>query len=472
MSADGQGRETPGAAEKLRALPQVQKLLETPQAQALLQVHARKSVVGALRAAVDSARAELRAGAPPPNIETLAERAAAALAAGARPRLRHVINATGVILHTNLGRAPLPAVALEAMARASLGYSNLEFDLEVGTRGARAAGVEPLLCELTGAEAALAVNNAAAAVLLALSGLAAGGEVIVSRGEMVEIGGGFRIPEVVAQGGARLVEVGTTNKTRLDDYRRAIGEHTRVLLKVHQSNYRIVGFTAEASLAELSGLARERGLRLMHDLGSGALADLSRLGRAPEPRPQESLAAGADLVAFSGDKLMGGPQAGLLVGRATALEPLRRHPLMRALRLDKATLAALEATLRLYRDPARAAAEVPVLRMLAQTAEQVAARATRLGDLLEGRVPFEICASAAQVGGGSLPGEALASWSLVLGETGADAEPLAARLRAYAPPVIGRLSGGRLLLDLFTVADDEVEALGAAIRSAAEPSEE
>jgi L-seryl-tRNA(Ser) seleniumtransferase len=467
MSADGQGRELDkAAAERLRALPQVQKLLEAPQVQALLQVHARETVVSALRAVIDGARTDLRAGDQPPDIETLAERAAAVLASGARPHLRRVINATGVILHTNLGRAPLPAVALEAMARASLGYSNLEFDLEAGGRGGRAAGVEPLLCELTGAEAALAANNAAAAVLLALSGLAAGGEVIVSRGEMVEIGGGFRIPEVIAQGGARLVEVGTTNKTRLDDYRRAIGEHTRILLKVHQSNYRIVGFTAEASLTELSGLARERGLLLMHDLGSGALADVARLGRTPEPRPQDSLLAGADLVAFSGDKLMGGPQAGLLVGSAAALAPLRRHPLMRALRLDKATLAALEATLRLYRDPARAAAEIPVLRMLAQTAEHVAARAARLGDLLEGVVPFEIRASAAQAGGGSLPGESLQSWSLVLGGTDADAEPLAARLRGGATPVVGRLSGGRLLLDLFTVADEEVEPLAAAIRSA------
>ena len=466
MSADGQGRgPREAAAERLRALPQVQKLLETPQAQALLQVHARDAVVGAFRAAVNSARADLRAGRPAPEIEALAESAAAALASGAQPHLRRVINATGVILHTNLGRAPLPAAALEAMARAGLGYSNLEFDLAAGARGARTAGVEPLLCELTGAEAALAVNNAAAAVLLALSALAAGGEVIVSRGEMVEIGGGFRIPEVVAQGGAQLVEVGTTNKTRLDDYRRAIGERTRVLLKVHQSNYRIVGFTAEASLGELSGLARERGLLLMHDLGSGDLADLARLGRAPEPRPKESLAAGADLVAFSGDKLMGGPQAGLLVGRAAALEPLRRHPLMRALRLDKATLAALEATLRLYRDPARAAIEIPVLRMLAQTAEQVAARAARLGDLLEGVVHFEIRPSEAQVGGGSLPGEALASWSLALGETDAQAEALAARLRSGATPIVSRLSGGRLLLDLFTVADEDVEALAAAVRT-------
>ncbi|MBV8681382.1 MAG: L-seryl-tRNA(Sec) selenium transferase [Caulobacteraceae bacterium] len=467
MSPDGQGGGPSGAtAWRLRALPQVQKLLETPEVQALLKAHPHAAVVEALRAALGAARADLRSGAEPPDAQTLARRAGDALAEGARPYLGRVINATGVILHTNLGRAPLPAAALEAMARAGLGYSNLEFDLDAGARGARAAGVEPLLRELTGAEAALAVNNAAAAVLLALSGLAAGGEVIVSRGEMVEIGGGFRIPEVVAQGGARLVEVGTTNKTRLDDYRAAISERTRVLLKVHQSNYRIVGFTAEASLAELSSLARERGLLLMHDLGSGALADLGRLGRTPEPRPQDSLLAGADLVAFSGDKLMGGPQAGLLVGRAAALDPLRRHPLMRALRLDKATLAGLEATFRLYRDPVRAVAEIPVLRMLAQSADQVAARAERLGDLLERAAPFEIRSSEAQVGGGSLPGEALASWAVALGETDARAESLGVRFRRGETPVIGRLSGGRLLLDLFTVADEEVEALATAVRAA------
>ncbi|HEY2049236.1 MAG TPA: L-seryl-tRNA(Sec) selenium transferase [Caulobacteraceae bacterium] len=467
MNADGQGPEpVAGPSEALRALPQVQKLLETPQAQALLQDYGREIVVDALRAAVDKARTALRAGGQPPDIDTLTSRAAEVLALGARPHLQRVINATGVILHTNLGRAPLPAAALEAMARAGLGYSNLEFDLEEGARGGRAAGVEPLLCELTGAEAALVVNNAAAAVLLALSGLAAGSEVIVSRGELVEIGGGFRIPEVVAQGGARLVEVGTTNKTRVDDYRRAIGEQTRVLLKVHQSNYRIIGFTGEASLSELSALAHERGLLLMHDLGSGALADLAKLGRASEPRAQDSLCAGADLVAFSGDKLMGGPQAGILVGRASVLAPLRRHPLMRALRLDKATLAALEATLRLYRDPVRAAREIPVLRMLAQTSEDVAARAARLAGLLEAVVPADIRPSEAQVGGGSLPGEALASWSLALGETDAEAEALAARLRSGVTPVAGRLSGGRLLLDLFTVADEEVVDLATAVRGA------
>jgi L-seryl-tRNA(Ser) seleniumtransferase len=454
------------AAEDLRALPQVQRLLEAPEAERLSQLFSRGAVVDALRAVLEEVRREVRAGGQPPSPAAILERAAVVLAAAAQPRLRRVINATGIVLHTNLGRAPLPRAAIAAMAQVGAGYSNLEFDLDAGGRGSRAAGIEPLLCELTGAEAALAVNNAAAAVLLALSGLAAGGEVIVSRGEMVEIGGGFRIPEVVAQGGARLVEVGTTNKTRLDDYRRAITERTRVLLKVHQSNYRIVGFTAEASLEELSGLARERGLVLMHDLGSGALLDLASLGRPAEPRPQESLAAGADLAAFSGDKLMGGPQAGLLVGRKAVIDPLRRHPLVRALRPDKATLAALEATLRLYRDPARATAEIPVLRMLAQTPAEVAARAGRVAALLAPGVATEIEPSIAQVGGGSLPGEGLESRSLVLSAPRSELEPLAARLRAGTPPVVGRLAGGRLLLDLFTVADEEVDALAAAVCAA------
>ncbi|MGC1304543.1 MAG: L-seryl-tRNA(Sec) selenium transferase, partial [Caulobacteraceae bacterium] len=335
----------------LRALPQVQRLLEHPRAEALIAAHSREEVVEALRRGLDQAREALLAGVllDAPGEAALLAQAETDLARAARPILRRVINATGIVLHTNLGRAPLPAAALQAVMQVGQGYSNLEFDLETGARGSRTQGVEPLIRELTGAEAGLAVNNAAAAVLLALSALAGGGEVIVSRGELVEIGGGFRIPDVIRQGGARLVEVGTTNRTRLSDYAAAITPDTRVLLKVHQSNYRVVGFTAEASLAELAGLARERGLTLMHDLGGGALTDLRRLGRPYEPTVRESLEAGADLVAFSGDKLMGGPQAGLLAGRKSAMDPLRRHPLLRAVRLDKMVLGALEATLRLYR---------------------------------------------------------------------------------------------------------------------------
>jgi L-seryl-tRNA(Ser) seleniumtransferase len=454
-------------ANPLRALPQVQRVLETSEAGRLVHAFSRQALVEALRTALGEAREALRRGEAAPSPTELVRRAAAVLAAGEQPGLRRVINAAGVVLHTNLGRSPLPPAAIEAMTEAGAGYANLEFDLDRGERGGRGQAIEPQLCSLLGAEASLAVNNAAAAVLLALSAHAAGGEVIVSRGELVEIGGGFRVPEVIAQGGARLVEVGTTNKTRLDDYRRAITERTRVLLKVHQSNYRVVGFTAEAALPELAGLARERGLVLMHDLGSGALVDLAGLGRAPEPRPQDSLAAGADLVAFSGDKLMGGPQAGLLAGSRAAIEPLRRHPLLRAVRLDKTTLAGLEATLRLYRHPDRAVREIPALRMLAQKPEEVEARAHRLLALIAEAVPATVERSTAQTGGGALPGQEMDSFCVALEARAGDLEALAGRLRTGRPAVVGRLAGGRLLLDLFAVADAEVEALaGALIRAA------
>ena len=408
------------------------------------------------------------AGRDPPDDGGLACLIEDHLEGAARPVLQRVINATGVVLHTNLGRAPMAAAAAQAAAGAAAGYTNLEFDLETGRRGARTQGVEPLLCELTGAEAALAVNNAAAAVLLALSALAGvhGGEVIVSRGELVEIGGGFRIPDVITQGGAKLVEVGTTNRTRLADYAAAITPQTRMLLKVHPSNYRMLGFTGEASLQELAGLARERGLISMHDLGGGALLDLRRIGLAREPTVQESLSAGADLVAFSGDKLMGGPQAGMLVGRTAVLEPLRRHPLLRALRLDKMTLAALEATLRLYRDPVRAMSEVPALGMLGQDLAVLQGRAERLGAALDARAlarghdrpGWSVRASEAFAGGGTLPAQGRESRALVLAPPGG-AERMAERLRQGRPPVVARIAEAQLVLDLLTVADEELEAL-------------
>jgi L-seryl-tRNA(Ser) seleniumtransferase len=350
-------------------------------------------------------------------------------------------------------------------------YCNLEFDLETGGRGARAQAVESLLFELTGAEAALVVNNAAAAVLLGLSALAGGGEVIVSRGELVEIGGGFRIPDVIRQGGAQLVEVGTTNKTRIEDYAAAVTPDTRVLLKVHQSNYRIIGFTEETQLEALAELARARDLILMHDLGGGALIDLQGLGRMHEPTVQDCLKAGADIVAFSGDKLMGGPQAGLLVGAERAIAPLRRHPLMRALRVDKMSLAALEATLRLYRDPEMAIRRIPALRMLAQTDAALHARAQRLAQLLDGTAEVKVEASQGYAGGGALPEQRLASWAVTLsvgklahGELAPDA--LAAQLRAGRPGVVGRVGGGALILDMLTVADEDVIELAAAVRAA------
>ncbi len=452
----------------LRALPQVQRLLEMPDAAPLLATASRPAVVTALRATLAAVRAGLlapgSAAAVPEPAEILA-RAAAVLRAGEQPSLRRVINATGILLHTNLGRAPLAPEAVSAAVEVAAGYSNLEFDLESGERGSRTAGIEPLLRRITGAEAALAVNNNAAAVLLALSALAGGGEVIVSRGELVEIGGGFRIPDVIRQGGARLVEVGTTNRTRLADYRDAITPATRVLLKVHQSNYRIVGFTAAASTAELAALARERDLLLVEDQGSGTLADLARLGRSREPTVGEAVAAGADLVAFSGDKLLGGPQAGLMVGKSKAVDPLRRHPLLRALRLDKLTLAALEATLRLHLDEDGAVRRLPVLRMLAQGEAALQDRAERLAALLPAVAAAEIEPTAGYAGGGSLPDEGVPSRAVRIAAPGFPAGELAHRLRAGCPAVVGRLHDGRLLLDVLAVADADLPDLAEAIRS-------
>ena len=463
---DGIEREING----LRDLPQVQRLLETPQAAALLALFSRDAVVAAMRSVLNELRAALRASgeavAVPSQGEIMA-RVAAALHARSMPHLRRVINATGIVLHTNLGRAPLAREAIDAVVDAASGYTNLELDLGEGRRGARAAGVETLLCQVTGAEAALAVNNNAAAVLLALSGLAAGGEVIVSRGELVEIGGGFRIPDVIRQGGARLVEVGTTNRTRLADYRDAITPDTRVLLKVHQSNYRVVGFTADASLSELAELAREKALVLVEDQGSGTLAPVPRMSSGgKEPTVRQALDAGADLVAFSGDKLLGGPQAGLLVGRHAAVDPLRKHPLMRALRLDKLALAALEATLRLHGDAETAGRRVPVLRMLSDPLEAIERRVARLAAML----PSPLCARLEQTtgfsGGGSLPEERMPSRAVSVRSSGLRPEELARRLRVGRPSVVGRLHDGRLLLDVLAVADDEVSTLADAVRDA------
>ncbi|MET0180383.1 MAG: L-seryl-tRNA(Sec) selenium transferase [Novosphingobium sp.] len=442
-------------ANPYRRLPAIESLLRHPAAAALCAEHGRATVNPAVRCVLAQERQRIAAGgSAAPSPERLLA-AAAGIAWECQPGLRRVINATGIVLHTNLGRAPLGAEVMDAVAAVAAGYCNLEFDLASGTRGVRGGSLEPLLCALTGAAAGLAVNNGAAAILLALSAHAAGGEVVVSRGELIEIGGGFRIPDVVRQGGARLVEVGATNKTRLDDYRAAIGPDTRVLLKVHQSNFRMVGFTAETGIAELASLAREHGLLLVADLGSGLLAPLP--GTA-EPTLRDALAAGADLVTCSGDKLLGGPQAGVVAGTRAAIEPLRRHPLMRALRLDKMALAALEATLRLHRDrPDR----VPVNRMLGQAPEATAARAVRLRALVGQGV---VEPSDGFAGGGSLPDERLASHVLAL-EPAIGAEAAARLLRGGRPAVVGRISRERLLLDLLTVGDDEVDALAGALRA-------
>jgi L-seryl-tRNA(Ser) seleniumtransferase len=441
--------------DALRALPAVDALaaaVDAPRAVAL----------AAARAVLAERRSELRSGDAGPA--DLPARARAAAAAAQRPSLRRVLNATGVIVHTNLGRAPLAAAARDAVTAAAEGYSNLEWDLAAGERGSRHDHVEALLCELTGAEAAIAVNNCAGATLLAAAALAgAGSEVVVSRGQLVEIGGGFRVPEVIAQAGARLVEVGTTNRTRRADYERAIeagGERVGAILRAHPSNFRQLGFVQEVEIEELC----ELGVPVIDDVGSGVLAGEPAL-LADEPPVRRSVAAGAALVCFSGDKLLGGPQAGLLVGRADAVARARRHPLARALRLDKLGLAALEATLRLYRDPERARREIPVLAMLTADEAELAARAERLAALVGGvAASVEIVAATARVGGGALP--LLELPGPVVAIAGVSAEALAARLRAGEPPVVGRIEAGRLLLDPRTLAPEEIEPAGRAVAAA------
>jgi len=404
--------------------------------------------VDAARAVLAQAREEIRAGADPGDLMT---RLREELEVSRAPRLRRALNATGVIVHTNLGRAPLADVALARVREVAGGYSNLEYDLTTGRRGSRQDHVADVLHRLTGGEAALVVNNNAGAVLLALAALAEGREVIVSRGELIEIGDGFRIPDVLARSGARLVEVGTTNRTRGADYERAIGPDTGAVLRVHPSNFRVVGFTERPETAELAKLAHGHNLPLVDDLGSGVLVHLE-----DEPSAKESVAAGADLVCFSGDKLLGGPQAGIVVGRAELVERLRRHPLQRALRADKLTLAALEGTLALYLDPERAAREVPVLRMLSESVEAVRARAERLAAIVGGAVEETV----ARVGGGALPLAELPSFACAV------EQELAARLRETNPPVVAVLRDGRCLLDCRTITEAEVEEVAAAVATA------
>jgi L-seryl-tRNA(Ser) seleniumtransferase len=421
----------PRVRDRLRELPSVDRL-----------------ATSVARAELADRRDELLAGAA--DDVDLVSRARERL----RPSLRRVLNATGVVVHTNLGRAPLASAARAAVAAAAEGYSNLELDLATGERGSRHAHVEALLREVTGAEAALAVNNCAAAVLLAAAALGGPGrEVVVSRGQLIEIGGGFRIPEVVAQAGARLVEVGTTNRTRVSDYATALGERTGAILRAHPSNFRTLGFTEEVEIEALCSL----GVAVIDDVGSGVLADDVEL-LADEPAVRRSVRAGAAVVCFSGDKLLGGPQAGLMVGARDAIEACRRHPLARAVRIDKLSLAALEATLALYRDPALARAELPVLAMLDATPATLDARARRLAEGCGG----EVVASTAKVGGGALPLLELPGPAVAI-----DAA-LAAPLRGGEPPVIGRIADGRLLLDVRTLTDAEAELAAAAVRAARE----
>jgi L-seryl-tRNA(Ser) seleniumtransferase len=438
-----------------RTLPSIDALLLDDRLVALVERHGRDAVTQLAREALEDQRDEIRRTGEPlvtQTVELVLQRSGSL-----ESTLLPVINATGVIIHTNLGRAPLARSALEAMRRVSEGYSTLEFDLEAGGRGSRHAHVERLLCRATGAEAAIAVNNNASALLLALAALCAGGEVVISRGQLVEIGGGFRIPDVMRQSGARLVEVGTTNRTYVRDYEAAIGDHTSGLLRVHSSNFAVVGFTAAASIGELSTLARRHELALIDDLGSGALVDTQQFGLAAEPMVQDSVTAGADVVLFSGDKLLGGPQAGIAVGRREAIESMKQHPLARAVRIDKASLAALGATIQHYL-AGDALEELPVWRMIATPLDQISRRARRWslvcgqhGETIEGR---------SAVGGGSLPGEELPTVVCAVTPPDGDADAFAAALRRQPTPIVGRIRDDRVLLDPRTVDprdDHEVE---------------
>jgi L-seryl-tRNA(Ser) seleniumtransferase len=446
-------------AMRLAAIPSVDRILQDPRLAPAIARHGRSLVVAELRALLAEYRGAMKAGsAVPPAADAIVLGLLGRLEATAQPSLRRVFNLTGTVLHTNLGRALLPEAAIEANASALAAPTNLEYDLDAGERGERDAHLEALLCRLTGAEAAAAVNNNAGAVLLALSALAAGREVIVSRGELVEIGGSFRIPEILEAAGCTLREVGTTNRTHLADYAKAIGPQTAALLKVHASNYAVVGFTAAPAESELAGLAHARGLPFVTDLGSGSLVALERFGLPAEPTPMQALAAGADLVTFSGDKLLGGPQAGLVVGRREQVAKLRTHPMKRALRLDKGRIAALEAVLRLYLDPERLRERLPTLRLLTRPQGEIAALAQRIREPLQrwcadpAAVGVEPCLS--QVGSGSLPVDRLPSTALRIVSARLKPAEIARALRQLPLPVIGRIHDDAVWLDLRCLEDE------------------
>jgi L-seryl-tRNA(Ser) seleniumtransferase len=479
MTAPESGPTEP--LRELRKLPKADLLLAAADRAGLVARLGRGQVMDAVRGELDRARKEVLGGAPCPPVEAIEEALLARLADAARGSLRPVVNATGVVVHTNLGRAPLSEETLAAMRRAGEGYTNLEYDLAAGERGDRYGHAEGPLCRLTGAEGAVAVNNNAAGVMLALAALmearpseAAGGaaardaggapEVVVSRGQLVEIGGGFRIPDVLRRSGATLVEVGTTNRTYVKDFEEAIGPRTRILLSVHRSNFRLAGFTHDAGLEELVALARARDLWVVDDLGSGSLLETAPFGLGDEPTVHARVRAGADLVCFSGDKLLGGPQAGILAGRRDAILRVKRHPLMRALRLDKVTLAGLSATLAHY-ERSEATAKVPVWRAIALSPEALWERAkdwlAALGEAGEG---CEVVESRSAIGGGSLPEVTLPTFVLALPP--GDPDALAARLRRADPPVIGRIEEDRVVLDPRTVMPHEDEAVVGAVRGA------
>ncbi len=457
----------------LRRLPGVDRVLAVLEPDPAVGGIPRSVLVKAVRETLDGLRAHLLTGHPDYDAISLDEAAVALHAAGLartamQPNLRAAINATGVVVHTNLGRSRLAAAAMDQLQVIAGNYSNLEFDLATGKRGSRYSAVEALLCEITGAEAGLVVNNCAAAVLIVLDTLAREREVIVSRGELVEIGGSFRVPDIMAKSGARLREVGTTNRTHRRDYENAINAETALLLKVHQSNFSISGFTKAVSLAELVALGRSHQIPVVEDLGSGTFIDFSRYGLFPEPTVQSSVAAGTDIVTFSGDKLLGGPQAGVLVGRKRWIDRIKANPLNRALRIDKMTLTAFESTLRLYRDPSRAVAEIPTLRMLTEPLAATTARAERLAARLEvlgtGQLTIRMAAAVARAGGGALPLLEIPSHCLMVQREGFRAQSIERFMRRQLPPIIGRIENDFFILDLKTVQEDELAVIETAFR--------
>jgi len=455
---------TAEADRRLRALPSVDEVLKAEAAATAVARFGRPAAVVAVRQTLDAMRAALRAGRTEPNEpDAIASAALARLAVDARPNLRPVFNLTGTVLHTNLGRALIAEAAIEAAVAAMRSAVALEFNLETGKRGERDDHLRGLLCELTGAEDATVVNNNAAAVLLVLNTLAKGREAVVSRGELIEIGGAFRMPDIMAHAGAKLKEIGTTNRTHLKDYVEAIGPRTGLVLKVHTSNYRIEGFTKEVGARDLAALTRQHNVPLINDLGSGTLVDLSRWGLAHEPTVAEAIAEGADLVTFSGDKLLGGPQAGFIVGREALIARVNRNPMKRALRVDKMRLAALEATLRLYRDPDRLADRVPTTRLLARPPSAIKALAQRLLPIIAAKLgngfTVDVVACASQIGSGALPVETVPSAGLAIRPSAARGagralERLAAALRHLPVPVIGRVENGAHILDLRCLEDE------------------
>ena len=446
-----------------RLIPSIEQLRQRAEVRELEELFGRDSVVNALRLEAAAMRERLSAGETPPDIGSDIVRALPGRLRRTLHSLEGVINATGVIVHTNLGRAPLSRFAAERVAALATGYTNLEYDLVRGERGRRDVHAERLICRLTGAEAAVVVNNNAAATLLTLAALASGREVLISRGELVEIGGGFRVPDVMAQSGAILREVGTTNRTRAADYAAALSERTAMILRVHPSNFRIEGFTERPELHELTALGRRFSVPVAEDLGSGYLgvpADVAAL--RDEPVVRTSLDAGADVVMFSGDKLLGGPQAGIIAGKEAALTPVRRHPLMRALRVDKMTYAALEGTLEAYAS-GRAVADVPVARMISMTADEIDRRARAVAGALPRALQVAIVDGYSTIGGGSAPGSTLATRLIAITDPTASSDALAASLRAQSPPVIARIENDRVVLDLRTVAPEDDQRVEAAI---------